>query len=184
MDFGLHVALVSMLAAPQRIDLMNLCSLMNLCKRTSKFQLVIFQTNESSGMLIILRHTLVSMLLYYHYHMVYMTGLQGIARSIPTPCTHWCKHVPSFLHCGEGGLVVKSRLILATPWTVSCQAPLSMGFSRQEYWSGLPFKNKYWKIRVEKNLCCNNIYITFAIWLFVALCCGVEHLSPSPLALP
>ena len=27
----------------------------------------------------------------------------------------------------------------ATPWTVSCQAPLSMGFSRQKYWSGLPF---------------------------------------------
>ena len=27
----------------------------------------------------------------------------------------------------------------ATPWTVAHQAPLSMGFSRQEYWSGLPF---------------------------------------------
>ena len=27
----------------------------------------------------------------------------------------------------------------ATPWTVACQAPLSMGFSRQEYWSALPF---------------------------------------------
>ena len=26
----------------------------------------------------------------------------------------------------------------ATPWTVACQAPLPMGFSRQEYWSGLP----------------------------------------------
>ena len=26
-----------------------------------------------------------------------------------------------------------------TPWTVACQAPLSMGFSRQEYWSELPF---------------------------------------------
>ena len=26
----------------------------------------------------------------------------------------------------------------ATPWTVACQAPLSMGFSRQEYWNGLP----------------------------------------------
>ena len=26
-----------------------------------------------------------------------------------------------------------------TPWTAACQAPLSMGFSRQEYWSGLPF---------------------------------------------
>ena len=29
--------------------------------------------------------------------------------------------------------------LFATPWTVACQAPLSMGFSRQEYWSGLPF---------------------------------------------
>ena len=26
-----------------------------------------------------------------------------------------------------------------TPWTVACQAPLSMGFPRQEYWNGLPF---------------------------------------------
>ena len=40
---------------------------------------------------------------------------------------------------GGGGLVTKSCLTLATPWTVACQAPLSMGFSRQEYWSGLPF---------------------------------------------
>ena len=30
-------------------------------------------------------------------------------------------------------------LLFAVPWTVVCQAPLSMGFSRQEYWSGLPF---------------------------------------------
>ena len=28
---------------------------------------------------------------------------------------------------------------VATPWTVACQAPLSMGFSKQEYWSGLSF---------------------------------------------
>ena len=28
---------------------------------------------------------------------------------------------------------------LATPWTAAHQAPLSMGFPRQEYWSGLPF---------------------------------------------
>ena len=26
----------------------------------------------------------------------------------------------------------------ATPWTITRQAPLSMGFSRQEHWSGLP----------------------------------------------
>ena len=35
-------------------------------------------------------------------------------------------------------LVAKSCPTLATPWT-DCQAPLSMGFSRQEYWGGLPF---------------------------------------------
>ena len=39
----------------------------------------------------------------------------------------------------RGGLVSKSCRTLAIPWTVDCQAPLSMGFSREEYWSGLPF---------------------------------------------
>ena len=29
--------------------------------------------------------------------------------------------------------------LFATPWTVALQAPPSIGFSRQEYWSGLPF---------------------------------------------
>ena len=38
-----------------------------------------------------------------------------------------------------GGLVAKSCPTRATPWTVAHQAPLSMEFSRQEYWSGLPF---------------------------------------------
>ena len=33
----------------------------------------------------------------------------------------------------------QSYLTLWTPWTVALQAPLSMGFPRQEYWSGLPF---------------------------------------------
>ena len=36
--------------------------------------------------------------------------------------------------------------LVATPWTVAYQAPLSMGFSRQEYWTGLPlpFPPKRW----------------------------------------
>ena len=29
--------------------------------------------------------------------------------------------------------------LFAAPWTVAYQVPLSMGFSRKEYWSGLPF---------------------------------------------
>ena len=35
--------------------------------------------------------------------------------------------------------VIKSCPTLATLWTVAHQTPLSMGFPRQEYWSGLPF---------------------------------------------
>ena len=39
------------------------------------------------------------------------------------------------------GLVAKLCPILVTPLTITRQAPLSMGFSRQEYWSGLPFSS-------------------------------------------
>ena len=35
--------------------------------------------------------------------------------------------------------VLSHAQLFATPWTGACQAPLSMGFPRQEYWSGLPF---------------------------------------------
>ena len=41
---------------------------------------------------------------------------------------------------------------LATPWTVACQAPLSMGFSRLEYWNGLPFPSPFKCIRFNKYL--------------------------------
>ena len=42
------------------------------------------------------------------------------------------------LLCG-GGVVTKLCLTLVTPWTEAHQAPLSMGFPREEYYSGLPF---------------------------------------------
>ena len=38
--------------------------------------------------------------------------------------------------CSTGGLVAKSQLTLETPWTIARQAPLSMGFSGQEYRGG------------------------------------------------
>ena len=38
-----------------------------------------------------------------------------------------------------GGSVTKLGLTLGITWTVAHQAPLSIGFSRQEYWTGLPF---------------------------------------------
>ena len=39
----------------------------------------------------------------------------------------------------SGVLVAKLCPTLVTPWTLACQFPLSMGFSTQVYWSGLPF---------------------------------------------
>ena len=48
----------------------------------------------------------------------------------------------SFSNAGQWKVKVKSLSrvwLLATPWTAAYQAPPSMGFSRQEYWSGMPF---------------------------------------------
>ena len=48
----------------------------------------------------------------------------------------------SMLSSSESEITVKllSHVwLFATPWTVAYQAPQSMEFSRQEYWSGLPF---------------------------------------------
>ena len=68
-------------------------------------------------------YLLVSLLLIYR--------LQASASS------HWAAN--PFTDGGGGGVVTTSCPALATPWTEACQVPLSMGFFRQEYWSGLPF---------------------------------------------
>ena len=54
------------------------------------------------------------------------------------------KGKPLQYSCLENPMKVKVKSLsrarlFATPWTVAYQAPLSMRFSRQEYWSGLPF---------------------------------------------
>ena len=74
----------------------------------------------------------------------YRESLPGLwANDSPTqplePEGHLSGHTAESQLVGGGGLVAKSCLTLVTPWTVACQTPLSMGFSRQEYWSRLPF---------------------------------------------
>ena len=62
-------------------------------------------------------------------------------RAVPT-CSvalGWPPSLHSFSDKLVGGLVTKLCPTLVTPWTVARQASLSMGFCRQEYWSGLPF---------------------------------------------
>ena len=55
---------------------------------------------------------------------------------------HYCFNFT--LHSSFCKVKVKSLScvqLFATPWTVACKDPLSMGFSRQEYWSGCPFSS-------------------------------------------
>ena len=54
-------------------------------------------------------------------------GSQFSDRKIPNMSECCCRYMLSHIW------------LFATPWTVACQVPLSMGFSRQEYWSVLPF---------------------------------------------
>ena len=53
--------------------------------------------------------------------------------------------------------------LFMTPWTAACQAPLSMGFSRQEYWSGVPSPSPY-----IPHICVNIQYLFFFTWPFEA----------------
>ena len=51
---------------------------------------------------------------------------------------HDCSDLAAAAAITKVKLISRVRLF-ATPWTVACQAPLFLGFSRQGYWSGLPF---------------------------------------------
>ena len=68
------------------------------------------------------------------------SAVEGNAKSLQY------SYLENTMNSGGGGrcLVAKSCLTLAIPRTVACQAPLSMGFSRQEYWSGLPFPSPWY----------------------------------------
>ena len=51
-----------------------------------------------------------------------VTSFPSLLAFHTSPCAQWLSHIQLF----------------ATLWIVACQAPLSMGFFRQEYWSGFP----------------------------------------------
>ena len=56
--------------------------------------------------------------------------------------TSKCEKIFLFANKEIWKVKVSSVRLFATPWTVTCQALLSMGFSRQEYWSRLPFPSR------------------------------------------
>ena len=65
------------------------------------------------------------------------------------------------LQCMKVKVKLLSRVqLFTTPWTVAYQAPPSMGFSRQEYWSGVPLPSLY--ILLDNPILC--------IWKHVCVC--------------
>ena len=64
----------------------------------------------------------------------------------------------SFSNASKWKVKVKSIScvrLLATPWTAAYQAPPSMGFSRQEYWSGVPLPSLIFTLNQSKYVCHN-----------------------------
>ena len=63
----------------------------------------------------------------------------------------------SFSNAWKWKVKVKVKLLsrvwlLATPWTAAYQAPQSIGFSRQEHWSGLPFPSPVHEVESEREV--------------------------------
>ena len=55
----------------------------------------------------------------------------------------------------------------ATPWTAAYQAPPSMGFSRHEYWSGVPLPSPFCALAVVKSAAVNTgVHISLSIMIF------------------
>ena len=74
--------------------------------------------------------------------------------------------------------VAQSCLTLATPWTAAHQAPPSMGFSRQKYWSGLPLPSPKYSLGFRKV----SSELSFTIlpgelWLTTKFLAGMKHVQ-------
>ena len=65
--------------------------------------------------------------------------------------------------------------LLATPWTAAYQAPLSMGFSRQEYWSGVPLPSP---VEIIKFLNINYIKCNFCFYKYIKIYMNYKTSSP------
>ena len=77
------------------------------------------------------RYALCSRCVHSVYVMVRILGQKIKVQS-------YAQHFPNYVKWSEVKLLSHVEL-LATPWTAAYQAPPSMAFSRQEYWSGVPF---------------------------------------------
>ena len=99
----------------------------------------------------------VQLIIMYQYSWMHLnTNESEAAQSCPTLCDPmgtrllhpWgflgkstgvgCHFLLQFMKVKSESEITQSCLTLSAPWTAAYQAPPSMGFSRQEYWSGMP----------------------------------------------
>ena len=87
----------------------------------------------------------------------------------------WAKFLYTLFH-----LIFKVKVkslshvrLFATTWTAAYQAPLSMGFSRQEYWSGVPLPSPYYvHISVESFILYNSYFkVSLCLSHHICYCC-------------
>ena len=84
----------------------------------------------------------------------------------------------SFSNAWKGKVKVKllSRVrLFATPWSAAYQAPPSMGFSRQEYWSGVPLPSPHWATRsphMGKVTCLESQLVIGEAWIRTQVFCS------------
>ena len=71
-----------------------------------------------------------------------------------------CHFLLQFMKVKSESEVAQLCLIFATPWTAAYQAPPSMGFSRQEYWSGVPLPSPSLEWSTQKKELC----FSFVLW--------------------
>ena len=115
---------------------------------------------------------------------------------LPCPGAHQAPSTPTAGHIYLTPFPLK-YIYIATPWTAAYQASLSMGFSRQGYWSGVPLPSFCLSLSLSLSL---SLYIYIYIYIYLAalglsycsgiLSCGMgilfpdEGLNPGPPTLP
>ena len=119
------------------------CKSEEQCDSHSPFWSVVLLENHDTRLSLIIVVCVCNLASIYYFNQFLLMYIWTFKNSIVLKCLITAS-VYVILQCltfsgGGGGLVAKTCPTLVTPQTVARLASLTLGFSRQEYWSGLPF---------------------------------------------
>ena len=142
--------------------------------------LIIFSAKNAPSPIIVFSYLFFGSCFRHHLWKIYLIPL-----SLDSPSLTFFYSIFYFYNALNTLCISRSVVsqFFATPWTVAHQAPLSMGFPRQEYWSGLPFPSAVDlsnprielgspTLQVDSLLCeppgrPNTLYYGLFIWLYL-----------------